>query len=162
MQLYTDKEYNLIKNTFTEETLSDLRKYLLKQPVESVVMNDEVKSILRKVLNLEFNIDIELSQIINPFSGIDYDKDDHKIVNQLKARQLALEFMRDRVEGKEGSDLMDLKITDDDRETAINAQARQTVLDTVQLCINKLNYISQQEEETWEQLEARLKKDSSK
>jgi hypothetical protein len=169
MQLYTDKEYSVIKNTFDEKTLISFRKYFLDQPLDEVekalvVMTPEVQSVFVKLLNLEFNADIELQQIINPYSGIDYEKDASKITEQLLARKLTLKFLNSKVNGKKGikldSLIVDEKISD--RENAINNQARQAIVDAVQLAVNKLKFIAEQEDETWEGLQERLRKDSSK
>jgi hypothetical protein len=168
MQLYTNKEYSLIKNTLSPDVLSAIRKQLLDQPLSDTEKNyakitPEIEAIFRKTLNLDFNADIELQQLVNPYSGIDYTKDAEDVTIQLLARQRAISYMNAKLSGKK--DKLDSMVVDDslsDRENAINGKARQTAIDTIQLAINKLDFISKQEDESWEQLQERLQKDSAK
>jgi hypothetical protein len=167
---YSDKELELIKSTFqNEDTLIALRKKMLDFPLsetEAVLVDfkGELLKVVSKTLNPQIDPEAPINQVVDLWMTVPFhDKTPEMAMIQFLAREKVLDYVDARLAGKKvkfSQFKFDSKKSAEDN--LVNQTARNTILAHVEQQLNQFKFLAEVEDETIEQLEERLKKDSAK
>ncbi len=179
---YTDAELDLLKNTFTNNDLllKALQNIFLQIPLNAVQMatlqtncGKELLKIIRKSFCPKMSDDVPHRQLWDMWLGIDLkNKMFDEVVMLVKANQKFLDYFEQQMQVLEKGEFnkeQKIKFSDFvenkdklDGEIYQDIFARNTIFATLQGRLGELEALAIRVEETPEQQEERLKKDSSK
>ncbi len=167
---YSEQELGYIKNTFNnDDTIIALRKKLLDFPLsetEAVLVDfkGEIAKVVSKTLNPKIDPEAPINQVIDLWMTVPFaDKTPEMAMIQFLAREKVLNYVDARLAGKK---VKFSQFDFDSKKTAednlVNQTARNTIIAHVEQQLNQFRFLAEVEDETIEQLEERLKKDSAK
>lgn len=179
---YTDDELGAIKSVFAEndDLLKAIRKSMLQMSLNAldlsmleVVKTPAVLALLRKSLLPTLDGDAPLNQVIDLWMTVNIaEKDPFESYNQLKARELLINYIdqqlrvlsdRSAKEKIKFESLSNLTIPRAEApQVFINFVARNTIIQHIEQVLNILKVLAGMKDETLEQTQERLRKDSSK
>jgi len=181
--MFTEQELGLIKATFAdkEDAIYLVRKALLQFPLTEVerkqlkgFMTEEVFNVVKKRVFSEINENQPLTQLSDFYQSLNSDLKTKGVEDMsplFAAKKIELEYLGQQFAFlKDVDGLMPTKIvldnlkhiTDDYRQTFINTTARNFLLSYVDSFLNLLKNLAGAKEETVEEQEKRLTRDSSK
>lgn len=169
---YSEKELGLIKSLFAEneDALIALRKKMLGVELSEVeknltTYNKDAQAVLSKTFNPQIDPEAPIHQVIDLWMTVDIkDKDVDQARINMRARQVVLAYLENKLAGKKGITLDSLIYSDknDDEQNLVNMTARNTILGHIEQQLQQLNFLAGQKDETVEELLERLDKDSNK
>lgn len=178
---YTDKELQLIKSTFAEndELLKIIRKVMLQIPLDSVdlsrlelVKKPEVLAVLRKTFLPTIDPDAPLNQVIDLWMTIQIaDKTPDEALPHFKARKKLIEYLDQQLRFLEEdrditikfSELINLdRLKKETPDVYSNIVARNTIISHTEMQLGMLKILGGLKDETLEETQERLRKDSTK
>lgn len=175
---YTDKELQLIKSAFAEndDLLKTIRKVFLQMPLNAVdlsrlelIKKPEILAILRKVFLPTLDPDAPINQQIDLWMTVQIvDKTPDEAYPHLKAREIVIEYLDEQLKELEGLNKEDIikfpelvNLKKSAKDTYINIVIRNTIISHTEMQLMELKILAQPEE-TPEETQERLAKDSSK
>lgn len=178
--IFNNAELSLIKNTFAENEplLFAIRKVLLQFPLTEddktllQLVNPEVLRVLKKRILPEISNEFPLGQLPSLLTTLTNDikvKDVREMSPQFQAKKLEIAYLEQQFKVLAGEPIIPvIKLADlavigeDSEENYINMTAYLFILGYVDPNLIMIKTIAGKKEETLEQLNARLKRDSNK
>ena len=178
---YTEIELNTIKEVFSEneELLKTIRKIMLQMPLNAVdlaelefIRKPNILNVLRKTFLPTLDPDAPLNQIVDLWMTVQLaDKEPLDALYQLRARELLINYINQQLKVLEDKSkekikfgkLINLKKPNAEAgEIYFKMVARNSIIQHIEMQLNMLYILAGLKEETLEQTQERLKKDSSK
>ena len=176
---YVDSELQIIKNTFAEndDLLKAIRKVMLQMPLNALdlsrlelIKKEGILQVLRKTFLPTLDPEAPLNQVIDLWMTIQImDKDPINALPHLRAREKLIKYIDQQLKVLEGSDRQKIKfnkMTDIKGKSPENIYSdlitRNTMINHTEQQLNMLKVLAGLKDETLEQTQERLKKDSSK
>lgn len=177
---YSDEELNLIKSVFADNdnSLKALQKVFLQIPLNAIDLSiingwsKDLKKLLRKVFVPELNDDVPLTQVWDLTSSIDFKgKMMDEVVLNIKANKILLDYFNQQLKALDKNDFKAPKITIEeltnidnktDWQIYIDILARSNIIGTTQSRVLMLMTLAGKKDETPEERDKRLIKDSTK
>jgi formate dehydrogenase maturation protein FdhE len=178
---FSDKELQIIKNTFNDETiLFTLRKVFLQLPlndldernIRKIRENVDIASVIRRTFLPVIEADSPIQQVIDLWMTIEIkDKDPFSIQNNILSRELLIKYLEQQlafIENGAGStdfisfDSLSEIDKDDIEKTTINLITRNTVINHTETMLFQLFALSNYKEEMPEEIKEREEKDSAR
>lgn len=169
---YNERELGLIKSLFAEneQALMALRKKMHGATLSEVeksltTYNADSQAVISKTFLPQIDLDAPINQIIDLWMTVEVkEKSPEEARIALKARELVIDYVSKRLEGKKARSLDSLTYDakKDDETNLVEMIARNTILGHIEQQLNQLNFLAGQKEETIDQLMKRLEKNSSK
>ena len=178
---YTEIELNTIKEVFSEneELLKTIRKIMLQMPLNAVdlaelefIRKPNILNVLRKTFLPTLDPDAPLNQIVDLWMTVQLaDKEPLDALYQLRARELLINYINQQLKVLEDKSkekikfgkLINLKKPNAEAgEIYFKMVARNSIIQHIEMQLNMLHILAGLKEETLEQTQERLRKDSSK
>lgn len=180
---YSNQELQIIKNTFAEndDLLKTIRKVMLQMPLNAVdlsrlelIKKKEVLAILRKTFLPTLDADAPINQQLDLWMTVQIvDKTSDEAYPHLKAREMVIDYIDQQLYmleegckvpyGKEKikfSKLVNLERVD--TKVYIDMITRNTIVNHIEMQLMMLKILGGLKDETLEETQERLKKDSAK
>lgn len=169
---YNERELGLIKSLFAEneQALMALRKKMHGAVLSEVeknltTYNEDSMAVISKTFLPQIDLEAPINQVIDLWMTVEVkEKTPAEAKIALKARELVIDYVSKRLDGKKARSLDSLTYSDkkDDETNLVEMIARNTILGHIEQQLNQLNFLAGQKEETIDQLMKRLEKNSSK
>lgn len=175
---YSEEEMKIIKEIFSEneELLKIIRKAILQMSLNAIdlsklefIKKPNILKILRKTFLPELDGNAPLNQNIDLWMTVQIgDKEPIDALNQLKARELLINYISQQLRfletSKQGrirfAKLINLRSEPD--KVYYKIVARNSIIQHIEMQLSMLLYLAGFKEETFEQTQERLRKDSAK
>lgn len=169
---YTDKELGIIKSLFADnnDALIALRKKILgfemsKSEKAMTKYNADSLAVLLKTFTPQIEGDAPIHQVIDLWMTVDIkDKTPQEANTVLTARNRVLKYLKEKLKGDSEQSIYDFNFSENNtaEENFINMTARNTIVGHTESQLKQLEVLAGQKDETIEELQTRLQKDSTK